>query len=384
MSCRNDCGRILKRKDMQTHCEGDCQNANVECPFAEFGCRSQPIPRKVLGSHVASCQSQHVLGAMQQLRDEVGLLRTELRGLQKENETLRNDLKKTQEDLAGAQRGIESMKAKDELTNKTLMMELDYFPSVRDPIETLALECIKTQLRSNSIHLTGCSNPATFRMTSFSEYKETGKVWYTPPFYLPHGYKVCLAVHLNGVGAGKGTHVSIYLHQMAGEYDHNLKWPFHFTDDLEVKLMCQVGTGETGKHHTMKPSSPSTHRQSTPLAITDLHGGIHPRTKSIPTRVSPLFSKRKPQTSNSPTSPFPPEHLPLVVTECQYMRLSNYFCRVTDNLNVGPSSGKLELFCLQKVVDDVVYRDSLVFQCQLHSSSDVMLETLTHMGYTIT
>ena len=62
-----------------------------------------------------------MLGAMQQLRDEVGLLRAELRGLQQENKTLKNDLRKTQEDLAGAQRGVESTKAKDELTNKTFM-----------------------------------------------------------------------------------------------------------------------------------------------------------------------------------------------------------------------------------------------------------------------
>jgi len=129
VSCRNDCGRTLKRKDMQTHYEDECPNVKVECPFAEFGCRSQSIPRKLLGSHIASCQSQHVLGAMQQLRDEVGLLRAELRVLQQENKALRNDLLKTQEDLVGAQRGVESIKAKDELTNKTLMTELDYFPS---------------------------------------------------------------------------------------------------------------------------------------------------------------------------------------------------------------------------------------------------------------
>jgi len=59
------------------------------------------------------------------------------------------------------------------------------------------------------------------------------------------------------------------------------------------------------------------------------------------------------------------------------MRLSSYFYRVTDNLSVGPPCGKLELFCLQKVVDNVVYCDSVVFRCQLHSSSDVMLETHT-------
>ena len=138
------------------------------------------------------------------------------------------------------------------------MTELDYFTSVRDPVDTLALECIKTQLRSNSIHLTGSSSPATFRMTSFSEYKESGKVWYTPPFSLPHRYKVCLAVHLNGVGAGKGTHVSIYLHQVAGEYDHKLKWPFLFTEDLEVKPMCQAGRHShtyTWDHHHMITTS---------------------------------------------------------------------------------------------------------------------------------
>ena len=70
-----------------------------------------------------------MLGAMQQLQDEVVLLRAELRGLQQENKALRSDLQMAQEDLAGAQRGVESMKARDELTNKTLMTELDYFPS---------------------------------------------------------------------------------------------------------------------------------------------------------------------------------------------------------------------------------------------------------------
>jgi len=74
----------------------------------------------------------------------------------------------------------------------------------------------------------------------------------------------------------------------------------------------------------------------------------------------------------------------VVTEECQHMQLSSYFYQVTDNLSVGLPCGKLELFCLQKVVGNVVYRDSVVFQCQLHSSSDVMLETLTHMGYTIT
>ena len=101
-------------------------------------------------------------------------------------------------------------------------------------------------------------------------------------------------------------------------------------------------------------------RQTTSLAITDQHGGIHPRTSSIPSRFSPLSSKRKSQPSKhtSPTSQSCLTTLPMVVTEeYQHMRLSSYFYRVTDNLSVDPPCGKLELFCLQKVVDNVVYCD---------------------------
>ena len=102
-----------------------------------------------------------------------------------------------------------------------------------------------------------CRNLLWSKMKSLT--RHSWQSW-TTSFYLPHGYKVCLAVHLNGIGAGKGMSISIYLHQVAGEYDHKLKWPFLFTEDLEVKLMCQEGTSEIGKHHTTKPSSPSAHR----------------------------------------------------------------------------------------------------------------------------
>ena len=50
---------------------------------------------------------------------------------------------------------------------------------------------------------------------------------YSPPFYTKRdGYKMCLVAHLNGDGAGKRTHLSIYFAIMRGEYDPVLNWPF--------------------------------------------------------------------------------------------------------------------------------------------------------------
>ncbi|NXG53481.1 TRAF2 factor, partial [Psilopogon haemacephalus] len=50
---------------------------------------------------------------------------------------------------------------------------------------------------------------------------------YSPAFYTAkYGYKVCLRVYLNGDGAGKGTHMSLFFVVMKGDYDALLPWPF--------------------------------------------------------------------------------------------------------------------------------------------------------------
>lgn len=50
---------------------------------------------------------------------------------------------------------------------------------------------------------------------------------YSPPFYVGRfGYKVCAHLYPGGDGDGKGTHMSMFLVIMRGEYDALLPWPF--------------------------------------------------------------------------------------------------------------------------------------------------------------
>ena len=37
---------------------------------------------------------------------------------------------------------------------------------------------------------------------------------------------MCLRVDANGTGSGRGTHLSVFVCLMRGEFDHRLKWPF--------------------------------------------------------------------------------------------------------------------------------------------------------------
>jgi TNF receptor-associated factor 4 len=97
--------------------------------------------------------------------------------------------------------------------------------------------------------VTGTYKPqgAEFIMTDFEEYRTDGDQWYSPPFYIhPNGYKMCLNVCPNGSGSGKGTHLSVYVHLMRGEFDDQLKWPYR--GEVTVKLVNQ----EEDKDHVVK------------------------------------------------------------------------------------------------------------------------------------
>lgn len=52
-------------------------------------------------------------------------------------------------------------------------------------------------------------------------------VIHSPPFYSNfYGYKLCMRCNLNGVDFSVGTHLSVFIHFMQGEWDDVLTWPF--------------------------------------------------------------------------------------------------------------------------------------------------------------
>ncbi len=81
-------------------------------------------------------------------------------------------------------------------------------------------------------------------MTDFEQYKENDTVWHSPPVYThPQGYKIFLRVYPNSWGKAKGTHITVGVYFMRGEFDDSLKWPFQGT--IYFKLIDQLH----GKYH---------------------------------------------------------------------------------------------------------------------------------------
>ena len=83
-------------------------------------------------------------------------------------------------------------------------------------------------------------------MHDYHEKKEANEVWCSSPFHTHNrGYKFCLKVYPNGVGKGRGSHLSVYAQLMRGEYDNELEWPFE--GDLRVELL---NWREDKNHHS--------------------------------------------------------------------------------------------------------------------------------------
>uniref|UniRef100_A0A7N8YK70 MATH domain-containing protein n=1 Tax=Mastacembelus armatus TaxID=205130 RepID=A0A7N8YK70_9TELE len=97
----------------------------------------------------------------------------------------------------------------------------------------------------------------------FTEVKGQPPCLSSVPFHTGRcGYKMAIKAYLNGDGEGRGTHLSLYVVLMPGDFDPLLPWPFKQTVSLSV--LDQSGAGN---HRSLSfkpdPTSKSFQQPST-------------------------------------------------------------------------------------------------------------------------
>ena len=123
----------------------------------------------------------------------------------------------------------------------------------------LAIDTVH-QLKSKLAHLQSREMPMKYKFTKYDHHKAANDSVYSPPFYTsPGGYKMCVCVDANGIGEGKGTHISVYAHLMKGENDNHLPWPF--TGHVTIELLNQLDDENHSCMHVMFPPDGIASRQ---------------------------------------------------------------------------------------------------------------------------
>lgn len=233
--CTSGCGATILRQDTARHSE-ECPNMVVDCPFRGVGCTVR-VERKKLADHNAS--SNHFLLLMQQvmlLTANVGKKDQEIASLQEQLTLLTANVGKKDEEIA-------SLKEQLGAVNQTVVKAELAADCATKLLQSLqgSVGALEARTKPSVLnYFTTCKEGGVVvRMDEFEKYRTKSEIWYSEPFYLhPKGYKMCLKVFANGASLYKGSHVSVYLTLMKGEYDDNLKWPLQ--GNFKVSILNQL------------------------------------------------------------------------------------------------------------------------------------------------
>ena len=217
VACPNSCSnKTFPREELLTHVE-NCPLEKVSCHFQKFGC-NEIVARKDMDEHMSSFQNSHLLLTLSvtaRLQHAVESCKTETAQLKEELQKVRSN----QQHLNRQHANEMSATSSESVTPQS------------------SFSVVERHLAARANHsLYEPIFPLIIQMTNFEQEKHSRRRWVSTPFYTePFGYKLCLCVYANGCCSGEGTHLSVYIHLMAGEFDDELEWPAEETITVELQ-----------------------------------------------------------------------------------------------------------------------------------------------------
>ena len=256
LSCPNECGTAkFQRQYLRQHLD-ECPEQIIQCPFSKAGC-SETVRRRVLRSHVEANLHLHLIqvsektiqlpvkydnlarsldtsytAAQEQIDGKIAALRQQLASVQMVVSSLEMkllDARKEIERLREEQ--VEnSAKILANCDRQELLQPFQYLHEEINPqLQQLVIPCPSSKIL-----------PLILTLDKFKERQRVNDKWVSSPFYSHSGgYKMCLTIYPNGKNMSRGSHVSLHIHFMKGEYDHFLRWPFE--GHITVLLLNQTG-----------------------------------------------------------------------------------------------------------------------------------------------
>ncbi|EDO37750.1 predicted protein [Nematostella vectensis] len=197
LSCPNNCGVAqIPRGEVELHLSRDCRSNIMQCPFRHVGCHKQ-FPQRSLQRHIEESVQQHL-----ELVSELAIQQ------QKEINSLK-----------------EIVRHCKPYHDSKLLWRIDDF------------------------------------WEAFDEGKrKPGTELHSPVFYTSnYGYKFKVVLFPYGNGSGEGTHLSLYIRLLPGEYDSLLPWPFE--GQITLTLLDQ-STDKRAKRHISQSFSPDPNWKS--------------------------------------------------------------------------------------------------------------------------
>ena len=236
--CPNNCGKVFERNSLTSHISIDCPMSVIDCEFKHLGCDIR-LPRKDMVVHTEQAVIYHLKKQVASYEQRIMVLEAENKTLSIRCDTLEAQHKKLVEKVSETfDKFSQFADIQGDGKCDTDDDDQDYV-SMDEIAESTYVSAIKPIATSAS------PMPNLFVMPNFQDHKRNNDHWVSQPFYThSQGYKMCLRVTANGQGSGKGTHITVAVYLMKGEFDYQLEWPFR--GDITIQLLHQQ---EDGGHY---------------------------------------------------------------------------------------------------------------------------------------
>ncbi|XP_051550448.1 TNF receptor-associated factor 5-like isoform X2 [Myxocyprinus asiaticus] len=348
--CSNKCQQMIKRHKLQVHAD-ECSEVETDCIYKNYGCTVRDKRWKVL-VHENTEFSSHVrlvLESNSKLEKQVEQLQQDMliqQGALKDKSLLVNSLDRDvtlcDSTLTTLQRSVEEQRVhissvqrelrdlRDVLGSElneelpslrasldSLRQQVAVAESLREHLGVLEQTCQRhTRLLDIHVEQLQC-NEQRFRQLESTSYngkliwkvrdywrrKEAAAPLNSTPFYTSHsGYKLSVRAYLGGDSSGRGTHLSLYVTIMRGDFDSLLPWPFR--QNITLTLLDQSGSRnhvtsafspDAGSDSFRRPTSDTNVATGFPRFIS--HSDLETPRNAVYVRDDTLFIKVKVDTT---------------------------------------------------------------------------------------
>ena len=236
LECAHHCGKKLRHMDIAKHEGDECLNLPVEKQFSSFASQLKLAVSKSqeniswLTDKVNTADARN-----QELRARCTAVESRNEDLESRNASLEASLQELQAKVETIESEKQAIKNRvgmlESLAMKIFRLENRHTGVVKriDELEEsttkqmgyLEVECSTVETRLTPMP------PFYFTICNFRHYQAADFHLENGPFYsFPKGYKFSITIYPNGTRKCRGTHLSIYVGLLRGEYDDQLQWPF--------------------------------------------------------------------------------------------------------------------------------------------------------------
>ena len=282
LACPNRCGATFERDDLQDHMKM-CRLEEVQCVFGNKGCLAKFIRENEdehmdhnIQKHLALMpaatlrisqdfeqklqeqqevfekkleqKDEQIKQVEQKLQDQQEVFEKKLVEKDEQVKHVEQKLEKQgqefQEQLGGQQKEFQKqLQQRDDQIRKVQLKNEELQQLVERNFQQMLPMINKMQSYTDK-----CVPPHDITLSNYQQVKARKTYIGSPPMYThPGGYKFTLRLYPSGLilGSGTGTHVTVAVHSVKGDYDAEIKFPVKFT--ITVQLLNQHRDQD---HHT--------------------------------------------------------------------------------------------------------------------------------------